>query len=98
MHSVILKLIVISVFVITLLPINIALAAKNPKLVLQITVDALRGDLLGRFNKILGNRGFRYLTEEGVYYQCGYGGNYQLPIYRETTSREVSTMQPLYFS
>lgn len=38
------------------------------------------------------------LTEEGVYYQCGYGGNYQLPIYRETTSREVSTMQPLYFS
>jgi alpha-tubulin suppressor-like RCC1 family protein len=39
------------------------------------------------------------LTEEGVYYQCGYGGNYQLPIYREGASnRNLATMQPLYFS
>jgi len=38
------------------------------------------------------------LTEEGVYYQAGYGGSYQLPIYREGTSRSVSTMQPFYFS
>lgn len=39
------------------------------------------------------------LTEEGVYYQCGYGGGYQLPIYREgAPNRNLSTMQPLYFS
>jgi alpha-tubulin suppressor-like RCC1 family protein len=39
------------------------------------------------------------LTEEGVYYQAGYGGFYQLPIYREGVSnRSLSTMQPLYFS
>ena len=39
------------------------------------------------------------LTEEGVYYQCGFGYNYQLPIYREGASnRSLSTMQPLYFS
>jgi len=39
------------------------------------------------------------LTEEGVYYQCGYGANYQLPIYREGASnRSLATMQPLYFS
>jgi len=68
MHSMMLKLTVISVFVTTLFPMNFAFAAEKPKLVLQITVDALRGDLLGRFNKILGHRGFRYLMEEGVYY------------------------------
>ena len=39
------------------------------------------------------------LTEEGVYYQTGYGGGYQLPLYREGISnRNISTMQPLYFS
>jgi alpha-tubulin suppressor-like RCC1 family protein len=38
------------------------------------------------------------LTEEGVYYQSGYGGNYQLPSYREGTNRSRSTMQPFYFS
>lgn len=39
------------------------------------------------------------LTEEGVYYQCGFGANYQLPIYREGASnRSLATMQPLYFS
>lgn len=39
------------------------------------------------------------LTEEGVYYQCGFGANYQLPIYREGISnRSLATMQPFYFS
>ena len=38
------------------------------------------------------------LTEEGVYYQCGYGGAYQLPSYREGSNRELYTMQPFYFS
>ena len=42
-------------------------ASKPPKLVLQITVDALRGDLPGRFDNVLGDGGFRYLMENGVH-------------------------------
>lgn len=41
---------------------------KQPKLILQITVDALRGDLPNRFNKVLGEGGFRYLMDEGIHY------------------------------
>lgn len=36
------------------------------KLVLQITVDGLRGDLLNRYGDRLGNGGFRYLLEKGA--------------------------------
>ena len=36
-------------------------ADKKPKLVLQITVDALRGDLPTRYRNVLGKGGFRYL-------------------------------------
>jgi predicted AlkP superfamily pyrophosphatase or phosphodiesterase len=43
-------------------------ADKQPKLVLQITVDALRGDLPSRFAHVLGDGGFRYLMEQGIYY------------------------------
>jgi predicted AlkP superfamily pyrophosphatase or phosphodiesterase len=45
-----------------------AQADKQPKLILQITVDALRGDLPNRFASILGDDGFRYLMEQGIYY------------------------------
>ncbi len=41
---------------------------KQPKLILQITVDALRGDLPNRFNKVLGEGGFRYLMNQGLHY------------------------------
>lgn len=44
------------------------LADKQPKLVLQITVDALRGDLPSRFASVLGDGGFRYLMEQGIHY------------------------------
>jgi len=51
-----------------------AIAASNdsathpaPRLILQITVDALRGDLPGRFAHVLGEGGFRYL-QQGVNY------------------------------
>ena len=44
-------------------------ADKNPKLVLQITVDQLRGDLPMRFKKRLGKGGFRYLLENGIHYK-----------------------------
>jgi predicted AlkP superfamily pyrophosphatase or phosphodiesterase len=40
----------------------------EPRLILQITVDALRGDLLNRYSKVLGEGGFRYLLDEGIYY------------------------------
>ena len=39
-----------------------------PKLVLQITVDQLRGDLLPRFRDRFGPRGFRLLMDQGVYF------------------------------
>jgi predicted AlkP superfamily pyrophosphatase or phosphodiesterase len=53
---------------------NIASANPQPKLVLQITVDALRGDLPQRFSNVLGDGGFRYLMEQGIHYSAA---NYQ---------------------
>lgn len=41
---------------------------KQPRLVLQITVDALRGDLPRRFAHVFGDGGFRYLMDQGIYY------------------------------
>ncbi len=40
----------------------------QPKLVVQITVDQLRGDLPMRYRDRLGPGGFRYLLEEGIHY------------------------------
>ena len=45
-----------------------AFAKETPKLVLQITVDALRGDLPDRYSHVLGQGGFRYLMDEGIHY------------------------------
>ena len=39
-----------------------------PKLILQVTVDQLRGDLLGRYLDRMGTGGFRYLVEHGIWY------------------------------
>ena len=44
------------------------MASEPPKLILQITVDALRGDLPGRFDNVLGEGGFRYLMNDGIHY------------------------------
>ena len=44
-------------------------AQQAPKLVLQITVDQLRGDLPTRYYDRLGDGGFRYLWEHGVVYR-----------------------------
>jgi len=43
-------------------------AQEPPRLVLQITVDALRGDLPNRYAHLFGDGGFRYLVDEGVHY------------------------------
>lgn len=44
-------------------------ADEKPKLVLQVTVDQLRGDLPTRYYDRLGDGGFRYLWESGVVYR-----------------------------
>jgi predicted AlkP superfamily pyrophosphatase or phosphodiesterase len=41
---------------------------EKPKLILQITVDQLRGDLPAKFMKNMGAGGFRYLMENGIWY------------------------------
>ena len=41
-------------------------ASRRPRLVLQITVDQLRGDLIRRYADRWGQGGFRRLLEEGA--------------------------------
>ena len=41
----------------------------KPKLILQITVDQLRGDLPTRYYDRLGEGGFKYLWESGIVYR-----------------------------
>ena len=43
-------------------------AEPSPRLVLQITVDQLRGDLPGRYLKNMGEGGYRYLMDHGIWY------------------------------
>jgi hypothetical protein len=62
------KWIVRLVLVVVFIPAAIVRADSPPKLVLQITVDALRGDLPSRYQYVLGEGGFRYLMEQGVNY------------------------------
>ena len=54
--------------VILLLGILPVSAGDSPKLVLQITVDQLRGDMPLRFKDRFGPDGFRYLMDKGVHY------------------------------
>jgi arylsulfatase A-like enzyme len=49
-------------------------AAEQPRLVLQITVDQLRGDMLPRFRDRFGAGGFRRLMEQGVWYANAHYG------------------------
>lgn len=55
-----------------LIPITSLAVPPKPKLVVQITVDALRGDLLERYKANFGNDGFRYLMDNGTYYTNAY--------------------------
>ena len=49
--------------------INSAMASDSPpKLILQITVDGLRGDIPGRYLDRFGKVGFKYLHEKGIVY------------------------------
>jgi len=63
-----------SLFAATALMLSIALPSsaqekKKPRLVLQITVDQLRGDLPHRYYAEFGEGGFRYLYGNGVVYE-----------------------------
>lgn len=53
---------------------NISAAASDIRLVLQITVDQLRGDLPLRHMQQFGKGGFKYLEKKGVWYT---NANYQ---------------------
>jgi len=68
-HRLVLKA---SAFAMLLMSPALTLASNNPaaapRLILQITVDALRGDLPRRYAHVLGEGGFRYLMEQGVDY------------------------------
>ncbi len=55
-------------FVFLLSSLFTALFAGSPKLVLQITVDQLRGDQLARFVDRMPEGGFRYFLDEGIVY------------------------------
>src|SRR5262245_35365275 len=48
--------------------------AAPPKLVLQITVDQLRGDMLGRYEHRFGKDGFKRLMEGGTWYTNAHYG------------------------
>ena len=50
------------------MPLQNSMAADHPRLVLQITVDQLRGELPTRYQDRLGEGGFKYLLEQGVHY------------------------------
>ena len=52
-----------------MLPLVGMTANTPPRLVLQITVDQLRGDLPARYLDKMGKGGFRYLLDEGVVYE-----------------------------
>jgi predicted AlkP superfamily pyrophosphatase or phosphodiesterase len=52
-----------------------AASAQKPKLILQITVDQLRGDLPERYMKNMGEGGFRYLKDKGVWYHNAHYGH-----------------------
>jgi hypothetical protein len=58
----------LSTFALLCLPGISAGTEQRTKLVLQITVDALRGDFPQRFSSVLGEGGFRYLMDEGLHY------------------------------
>jgi len=46
-----------------------SIAAQTPKLILQITVDQLRADLPQRYMAKMGDRGFKYLYDQGIVYE-----------------------------
>ena len=69
------KLLINSAVLFTLF-ISVLQAEQNetlkPKLILQITVDQLRGDLADKYMKNMGEGGFRYLKKDGLWYRSAF--------------------------
>jgi len=59
---------VVTLFLFGCVLVSTAQGKQEVKLILQITVDGLRGDLLNRYQKNFNQGGFRYLLEKGVVY------------------------------
>ncbi len=58
----------LSIFATGFIATGSAQERPKPKLILQITVDQLRGDLVERYYDRLGEGGFRYLLDSGTVY------------------------------
>jgi len=69
------KSLLFTISIILLSAVNSYSQISKPKLVLQITVDQLRGDLPEKFMKNMGEGGFRYLKEQGVWYANAHYGH-----------------------
>ena len=59
---------ILSAAVIGNVTLGYAKSDKDIKLVLQITVDGLRADLINRYQKSYGKDGFNYLLKKGTLY------------------------------
>ncbi len=64
----------ITVLILLFSLLSSSLVRADIQLVLQITVDGLRGDLLQRYGKQFGEDGFRYLLDNGIVFT---NANYQ---------------------
>ena len=62
-------------FALLFLILGALVRAEPPRLILQITVDQLRGDLPERFLDGMGDGGFRYLYKKGLVYRDAHHGH-----------------------
>ena len=60
---------ILLLFIWSFTSINAIAQTEKPKLILQITVDQLRGDMPYRYLEKMGEGGFKYLLNEGVVYK-----------------------------
>jgi predicted AlkP superfamily pyrophosphatase or phosphodiesterase len=63
---------IMCLLLVTVFTATTGVADSKPKLIVQITVDALRGDFPTRYQHVLGDGGFRYLLDKGIYYKNAY--------------------------
>ena len=63
-----LTLVIATCFVVAPLQADTAAKPAPPRLILQITVDQLRGDLLDKYKDRFGEGGFKLLLDRGVVY------------------------------
>ncbi|GHU68825.1 alkaline phosphatase [Bacteroidia bacterium] len=62
------KILVLLFFVLSINGLHAQHAVETPKLIISITIDQLRGDYLQYFGHTFGEKGFKRLMREGLYY------------------------------